>query len=452
MVSAGGASFRRIVVRFRSSALPADTIRGVSLRPLVVVTVIALLVLHSAGCATKAQLEAEAAVSDYFVGDFHRAAQRLRPLAEETNENFVLNNVRLGSASLVEYDLDEAESAFLRAYEVMNSVGVNDGGRSLGAVLVDEKIRIWKGEPFERAMANFYLGLVYYMRQDYANARAAFENALFKIRDYDDPKRDGEYAEYDSNFALGYLMLAKSYQRLGRDADAEKNFARAVELRSYLEPLADPARNARSNVLLVVDYGLGPKKGSRLDGSVVAFEPSPAQAGPIPPPRVVVDGRLVNLAGTGRPPVDLLALAQDRRWQSLDTLRAFKSVAGTGLIAGGAGYGLYRSNRRGGISGDDAAIAAGLIGAGLLLKATSQADTRQWEMLPRTVFLLPLELPPGRHDVRVEFPDIPGLRQEWRDLVVPERGEATYYFRMQRYNPGPFAWPPPALAGVTPEP
>ena len=403
------------------------------------------LLCFAPGCApSRAQMQAEAAVSDYFVGDFQRAIERLRPLSEETNENFVLNNVRLGSAALVEYDLDEAEGAFLRAYEVMNSVGVNDGGRSLGAALVDEKIRIWKGEPFERAMTNFYLGLVYYMRQDYANARAAFENALFKLRDYEDPKKDDEYRESDNDFALAYLMLAKSYQRLGRDADAERNFARAVEVRRYLEPLADPERNARSNVLLVVDYGLGPKKGSQFDGSIVAFEPTPGQAGPIPPPRVVVDGRPVDLRGAGRPPIDLLALAQDRRWQSIDTLRAFKSVVGTGLVAGG----IYEGTRR---DGNDA-LALGLILGGLAAKATSQADTRQWEMLPRTVFVLPLELPPGRHDVRVEFPDIPGLRQEWRDLVAPERGEATYYFRMQRYNPGPFAWPPPALAGVTPEP
>jgi tetratricopeptide (TPR) repeat protein len=412
-----------------------------------------LALVAAAGCGpSKEQIAASAAVSRYFIGDYRGAIDRLRPISETTNENFVLNNVRLGSAALVEYDLDDAESAFLRAYEVMNSVGVNDGGRSLGAVLVDEKIKIWKGEPFERAMANYYLGLVYYIRHDYANARAAFENALFKLRAYDDAKKSDEYRDAESDFALAYLMLARSYQRLGRDADAEKNFQRAVDLRSYLKPLADAEMNKRSNVLLVVDYGLGPKKGAEFDGSIVAFAPTPEQAGAIPPVRVSVNGRHVSLNGAGRPAVDLLALAQDRKWQSIDTIRAFKSAAGTGLIAGGAGYGLYRSaNSNRGISGGDAAIAAGLVGAGLLLKATSQADTRQWEMLPRTVFLLPLELPPGRHDIRVEFDDV-GIRQEWRQLVVPDEGEATYYFRMQRHNPGPFEWPPPALASVTPEP
>src|SRR5579864_6166892 len=179
--------------------------------------VVPLLVLMAAGCQNAAQQHAEQAVGDYFMGDYASAERLLKPLAEKTDENFVLNNVRLGSAALAAYDLDTAEAAFLRAYEVMNSVGVNDGGRTAGAVLVSENVKVWKGQPFERAMVNFYLGLVYYMRHDYGNARGAFENALFKLRDYGEGDQAGDrYRAVESNFALGYLMLARSYQRLGR--------------------------------------------------------------------------------------------------------------------------------------------------------------------------------------------------------------------------------------------
>lgn len=388
------------------------------------------------GCASyRNEREASMAVADYFVGDYSLAQSRLRPLAANTDENFVLNNARLGAAALADYNLDEAERALLRAYEVINSVGVNDGGRSLGAVLVDEKLRVWKGEPFERAMVNFYLGLVYYMRHDYDNARAAFENALFKLRDYGEGSdREDAYVQSESNFALAYLMLAKSWQRLGREDQAAPNFARAAQLRRHLGPLADPALNARSNLLLVVDYGHGPRKGSEFDGSIVAMGPPPEAEGPVPLPSVVVDGRPIDVRRIGRPPVDLLALAQDRRWQSLDTLRAIKSAIGTGLIIGGAYEGLRSRDR------DNQLAGLAMVGAGLLLKATSQADLRHWEMLPRTTFLLPLEVSPGTHDVTVAFPDVPGLRQTWRGLVVPADGEATYYIRMQRWNPGPFDW------------
>jgi tetratricopeptide (TPR) repeat protein len=397
------------------------------------------------GCATPAHVrKAERAVGEYYSGDYTRASEDLRPLARKTDENFVLNNCRLGSVELTAYDLDEAEAAFYRAYEVINSVGVNNGGRTLGAVLVDEKIKVWKGEPYERAMANFYLGVIYYMRQDYNNARAAFENALFKLRDYADAGNDKDYHDVESNFAPAILMLAKSFQRLGRDDLAKANLDKVRNLRPELRELADYDRNNSSNLLLVVDFGYAPQKVTDFDGALVGFSPTPGQAGVIPEPRVLVDGR--DLHGMWRPPVDLLALAQDRKWQSIDTIRAVKSALGTGLIAGGAVEGIRGANGHGARQRTDLMVAAGLIGSGLLLKATSQADVRQWEMLPRTTFILPLKAPPGAHDITVEFPHADGLRQTWRKLKIPDKGEATYYLRMQRWNPGPFDWPPPALA------
>jgi tetratricopeptide (TPR) repeat protein len=404
------------------------------------------------GCTSAAQRQANEAVTRFYFGDYRRSVELLKPLSQKTDQDFVLNNLRLGAAALAEYDLDTAEAAFLRAYEVLNSYGVNDGGRTLGAVLVDEKIKIWRGEPFERAMANFYLGLVYYMQQDYGNARGAFENALFKLKDYEkeapadggvDPDR---YEAVQTNFALGYLMLGKAYQRLGKGDLARANFDQAAKLRRYLRDVADFDRNADSNVLLVVDYGAAPQKVTTSDGAVVGFAPAPMEVGPVALPEVEVDRRPYDVDGTNRPLVDLVQLAQDRRWQSIDTIRAVKSGIGTGLIAGGAGYGVYRSGQRGGMSNEDAAVTLGLIGAGLLMKATSQADVRQWEMLPRAVFVIPLKLPPGKHSVTVRFPDARGLQQTWVDLDAPEQGEAAYYFHMQRGERGERTWPPAPMA------
>jgi tetratricopeptide (TPR) repeat protein len=392
--------------------------------------------LLSAGCA--ADQTVNQAVADYIVGDYQNARLLLQPLAAKTDENFVLNNCRLGSCDLALHQLNDAQNDFLRAYEVINSVGVNDGGRSLGAVVVDEKIKIWKGEPFERAMANFYLGLTYYTQNDYANARAAFENALFKLRDYGENDSSGDkYSEVESNFAIGFLMLAKSYQRLDRPDDARKTFARALQLRPDLGQLADYDLNEQSNVLLVVDFGYSPYKATNADGSIVGFRPTLAEAGGVPRPEVSVDGMGMNLDAVNNPTIDLVQLAQDRRWQSIDTIRVVKSVAGTGLIAAGAVEGFRRHS--------DPGLALGLVAAGALLKVTSQGDVRQWEMLPRSVFLLPLHLPPGPHDITVNYPQVAALSQSWHGIIAPPSGEATYYLRMQQYDPGPFNWPPPVL-------
>lgn len=426
-----------------SPGLPVNRCSA-SASKLLVIALVALIGLS--GCThRKTYTEGRRAVSDYFAGGYARAQQTLAPLAEITDENFVLNNLRLGSSALANYDLAEAEAAFLRAYEVLNAFGVNQGGRTLGAVLVDEKIRIWRGEPYERAMANFYLGLTYYLQQDWNNARAAFENALFRLRDHRTaPDGSDEWTDVESNFTLALIMLGRCWQKLGRDDLAQANFERARELRPQLGALTDPEVHRRSNVLLVVDYGYGPRKITDFDGAIVGFYPTPLQEGPIPRPRVRVNGRVIDTTDLARPTIDTLAMAQERRWQSMDTIRTVKSAAGTGLIAGGAITTLSGMDRG---KGDRAALGIGLMAAGLLLKAGSQADVRQWEMLPRTVFLIPLELPPGRHDIIVDFPGVHALSQEWRGLVAPSEGQATYYMRMLRFYPGPFTWPPPAYAG-----
>jgi tetratricopeptide (TPR) repeat protein len=417
------------------------------LHPLASILVLALL----AGCGpTPHEVQANNAVQAYLAADYPYAIHKLKPLADKTDENYVLNNARLGSAALADYDLDTAESAFLNAYEVINSTGVNSGGRGAAAAIISEKMKVWKGEPFEKAMVNYYLGLVYYMRHDYENARAAFENSLFKLRDYGESKdKDDAYRQLESDFALGYLMLAKSFQRLGDEQNARKNFDRVLELRPRLRSLVNWERNATSNVLLVVDYGYGPRRQTNeYDGAFVGFAPRPEEVGPPPLPRVVVDG--VPTAGprTDRydlPPVDLLVLAQQKRWQDIDTIRAVKDIVGTGLIAGG-GYEAYRYGRH--QHSQDAALAAGMLATGLLLKASSQADVRTWEMLPRTSFVIPLTLPPGPHDITVDFG--PAGQQTWRHLDAPAPGaEATYYFRIQHYPTPPQTWPPPAIARQT---
>jgi tetratricopeptide (TPR) repeat protein len=377
---------------------------------------------------------------DYSVGNYPRAERVLKKAATKTDENYVLNNDRLGSVALVNYDLNTAESAFLRSYEVINSANVNDGGRALSAAVVGENNKIWKGEPFERAMVNYYLGLLYYMRGDYNNSRAAFENALFKLRDYgsgDDPK---QYSEFESDFSLAYMMLGKCYLHLGQPDKAKNMFDLGVKERPDLANVAQ-GLSRPSNLLIVADWGWGPVKITTVDHAFAGFGPRPEEAGPIPLPRVYLDGHPAYLSAPPAPLIDLLSLAQDRKWQDIDTIRAIKSVAGKALMGVGAAETLHGSGATGHrYNGNDVAIGLGLIAAGALLDASSQADLRHWEMLPRTVYLIPMQVPPGTHDVTVEFPT--GEQQTWHGLVAPAQGEATYYYRMLENAPTDRNWPP----------
>jgi predicted Zn-dependent protease len=83
------------------------------------IQICSFLILASAGlfggCVSQEQIDAQQAVEAYHVGNYADARQLLQPLAKNTNEDFVLNNVRLGSTDLAMYDLLGSQSAFLNA-------------------------------------------------------------------------------------------------------------------------------------------------------------------------------------------------------------------------------------------------------------------------------------------------------------------------------------------------
>ncbi len=415
--------------------------------------ILAACALATVSCAvgcTSEPKHVQTGIRQYLSGQYPAAAANLSREIEDPNRNYVLSNLRAGSARLASYDIDGAQQCFLAAYEVTNAALTNDPARRLSSVVIDEQIRVWKGEYYERAMLNYYLGLTYYLKHDYNNARAAFENALVKVNENQDEKEDVKLFEQAyANFPLPILLLGRCYQQLGREDQARVQFDRLRLLRQDLAALADEGLQRASNVVLIVEYGRGPRKvRAGDDGESVAFGPTPQEAGSVPPLRVLVDGQLVDVGAAPSPLVDTLGLAQDRRWQTIDTVRKVKSVAGTGLLIGGAVVAAHGLGDTGGQQRTQLAVGAGLAVAGLLLKASSQADIRHWELLPRSVMVVPLRLSPGPHRIDVQFPN-PGPQQTWLNIPAPQSGDAAYYFRMNQNTPGPYSWPPNASSPPT---
>jgi tetratricopeptide (TPR) repeat protein len=356
--------------------------------------------LMAAGGCNHTAAPARQAIGLYQVGEFPQAEATLKPEIVKKDENFVLNNCRYGSCALAAGDLEGAWEAFMAAYEVINSVNTNDGGRTLGAAVVFEGVKVWKGEPFERAMAHYYLGLVCLKKHDYENARSAFQNSLFKLREYankDDPEH---YQAAETNFALGYFGLGFCYLRLHKSDLAEANFKLAIRTDPKLAAVVNEVNKPGVNTLIFVDAGMGPRRAAKgWYNEESAFGPTPAERGPITPVVVLADGKPIGSTDAQHYMLDTLAMAQEQKWQDIDTLRKVKAAVGTGMMAGGAGMAAYGSQR-----GDQRMALAGLgvALAGAAVAASSQADLRCWEMLPRTVYVVPAALTPGTHHVVVE--------------------------------------------------
>jgi len=241
--------------------------------------------------------------------------------------------------------------------------------------------------------------MIYLVKHDYQNARAAFQNSNFQVLQYAKKDNIDEYTKVQSKFALGYFGLAYTNLKLGRADLAQQNFQLAVQADPQLQGLVSAVQQPGVNALIFVDAGTGPhKEGKGWYNEESAFGPDPAHAGPVPAISATVDGRPIT-AKQNYSTVDTLALAQERSWQDIDTVKKVKAVAGTGLMVGGTGLAAYGAERR-----DNGLVAAG-IGTALLgaaLSASSQSDVRYWDMLPRNVYVIPASLPPGQHQIQVQ--------------------------------------------------
>ena len=385
-------------------------------QPAALVLVVALGFAAS-GCSTPKRNYA--AIHGYYRYDFTTAREALRADADKNDEDVLLNNVRLGLAALADGDTIEAERALRRAFELLSTAGLN-ADRTTAAILLHEGVKIWKGEPFEQALAYFWVATLYATLGDWENVRAASANALFRLTDFG-ADRNGEalarraaadpgyldhgYRAVDTDFALGFLMEAIGSDlsgAAGRDAQLKA----ALEINSKLEPIADMIRSGVYDTLLVVDWGKGPTKiAYGPDEALVRFVPQERHRGPLV---VRADGRKI-----ARLPAvcDVNAMAVDHRWNNLEDVRRAKSAIGNLLVAGGAVTALHGQSQD---SGGVVLAGLGMIVVGLLSKEAARADTRYLEFAPQAIFLAPLALG-HRRRLEVEIEGEPGSR-----VVLPD--------------------------------
>ena len=385
-----------------------------------------ILLLGSTSCAT---YEPPAPVSAFVAGDLAQMEAFCRKQLAEGNENsFALYLNLLATTEFLQGNLEAAFRHFRRAGGFMGNWRVS-GAEELGAIVGSESSKFYRGDPYERAMNGYYLGLLYWMRGEPDNARAAFKKGLLA-----DAESEGE--QYQTDFALLSWLAGRASRAMGVPADAEQFFADARGAQEFAQAHGSRGRpDARvlrqplhGNVVFLVDVGLGPEKyAGGKDGELAMFAgrgQHEQQA------EFFIGGHSL---GRSEILVDLPYQAMTRGGTAMEGIRAGKAVfkdiatvAGVILVSEGTKHGNKSSSE----------VAQLATGVGLLLAAlltSTAADTRHWSTLPDTVQVLTADLPPGRHEVRVEFQDgggraIARLTQRWT-VEAPEHGESIYYFR-----------------------
>lgn len=381
-----------------------------TLRPRSAHRLTALLVVCLTGCAADAppvQLPYDVGGGDYAKprGYLQQRVDGLGPLWRgPLKRNDVLDRYRLGVVALADGDTKLAQRLFADVFELLSSHGINRG-KQLTYVFLNEDLRIWKGEPFEQAMAFHYTGLAYGAQGSWDNLRAATLNALYHLEDYDllgravdidelelrahrvelglpplSPASRGSYAPVQTDFALGYLMCGIANQQLGRRDEAADHWRAAVQWAPRVKSVVDRLERGDANVIIVADAGLGPLKvGAGPDGAIARFKPR--ARGSDEPLTVTLDGAQHQFPIAA----DLNAMAENHKWNRYEALRLSKSAAGTIMIAGGAA--AATSDNR-----DARWAGLGLILAGIYAKSQAHADLRYCDVLPQRVYVAPLRI------------------------------------------------------------
>lgn len=398
-----------------------------------------LLTLSSlAGCAGNRVDESYAMRVDR--GEYARARGYLynRNAASSSklsDKQYLLDRERLLMVTLADGLPAHAESLANRVYEILRIQGLN-ADKTVPSVVLNDGVRIWKGEPFEQAMAYAYVAIQKGSVGDWGNMRAAAESSLFLLRDFGVNERgerlstleiaqravekgddgdaylDGGYVVGATDFALGYMLHGVASHALGRTDEASDNFRRAVELRPDLATVTDAITSGRTDTILIVDAGRGPSKVAYgPDGALARFEPRTRSDDRT----LSVDGDAIGQRSIAQA-ADLNRMAQDHMWNNLEDVRQAKSTLGSALLVGGIVVASAVDDDNG--TAQIIGLSAAALGA--LLKASSGADLRHLESLPQRTYIVPLDLPDEGATVRIRVGDLGQSEMALAGLLPPD--------------------------------
>lgn len=371
-------------------------------------TALAMLLVPAA-CSTYGS---QAAGHAYYSGRTEDARQQLEALLEKDADSRALYLDELGVLALDSGDLDGAYRHFFEANQIMEAFeGANL--KEVGAILGKESSKIWRGDPYEKSMNSYYMGVIGLLRHNDDNARAGFKNAIFL-----DSSRGEE--QYQCDFAPAIYLEGFASGRLGDSTVAEADFARARELVPGCSAFRE---EAKGNVLVIVDVGRGPTKiAAGEHGEAVRYVDHPERPSRVD---VVADGSVV---GATEKAGDVYFQATTRGGRAFDAVLRGKAIYKSAARDAGIGALVFADDLP-----KKYQTGALIAGAGLLLSSfavSAEADTRHWTTLPAEVQLFRGTLTPGSHVIQVvpSFGRIAGSDRQ--TIEVPEQGDVVVYARV----------------------
>jgi hypothetical protein len=254
------------------------------------------------------------------------------------------------------------------------------------------------GEPYERVMAYYYRGILYWMDGEPDNARACFRSA--QLQD-----ADAENHDYAADYVLLDYLDGLAATKLGEDGS--DSLQRAQKESKFGAPVP---YDKKANVLFFIEFGGAPFKyatGEYRQELRFAKGTSPVASAQV---------RMENRIALVTPYDDLYFQATTRGGRVMDHILANKAIFKTttdavgdaAIISGAILAGTPHSRHS-----DAGNVGLGLLAFGAASKivsgfTTPAADVRSWDNLPQFLSFTALPMAPGPHSVTIEFKDAQG--------------------------------------------
>ncbi len=318
-------------------------------------------------------------------------------IAEGPPKDKVLWQYRTAAAAMRQGQFDVAKPLLDDALLTLQGIyGKDPEARKSRGYFSREARKSFIGEPYERSMAYFYRGVIYWMDGEQDNARACFRSAEFE-------DSDAEQEDYAGDWVLPEYLDGLASTKLGNDgADALKR------ARANAKNIKLPDYNLKANVLFIVEFGPGPLK--YATGEYDHELRIRTRSSPLVSARIKTGA--IDLAVAPCDDVNFQATTRGGRVMDhvLGKKAAFKSAtdtAGDVALIGGLATAAASNNRTTQSVGLGIAL-AGLISKGISAATTPEADIRTWDNLPQFISFAAVQLPPGENVVTVEFLDAAG--------------------------------------------
>lgn len=330
--------------------------------------------------------------------------ERLQPmysaLFDEGTRNATLNHVRIGLAAIESGEYERAETHFDAALAQIEAVYANDArAKQARSTWSKEAVKDFKGEPYERAMAYYYRGLLYLRAGDFENARASFLQGEYQ-------NTVGEKEDYKSSFAMLDYLAGWASQCAGDASRAAELFAEAAAADASLR-----TPSATDDLLVIAELGRGPvKTAGGKSRELLQFERAPGSVDGGVAVTLAADDVAQSLSAFPAGSVSWQAMNRggraiqailDGKAQFKDGMNAVGEVTqtvGTLAMFGGLQSGDADLMRGGAV--------AGLLGGFMKMAAEAakpDADTRAWDTLPDAVHFAVTKRPAADWEVRATF-------------------------------------------------